>query len=363
MIPNKAADPQPLRSGGSPAGQLPPRDPDLLRQGRPPAPSTRLIVFDSFSEQPVEYGDTDLTGDGIGDGTHGEAVAHVLSSQLPSQIPIERVNVDQNLSQGETIIGRAEQLLCEGKSLTGTYINISVPGSTPSPEEAKRLDQVLLQMANRGAKIFIAAGNTENNPLATVRLANHRNITVVGAQDAEIGTSGVGLPPSPGLVHNPATEVLAPGRIRGGPLTGAAPSTAFNDEARAIEDKTPQELLAPIPSEELRTGGLPKGLEGKVFRASDLIEQNLLTGHNLEVVRGLSAGRELNTVYLSAEGFSRTSADTGMVLIVFAENSSGRLERRVGSVISSTATSFAAPNALAAAVRADLANGKVSLPQ
>ena len=223
-------------------------------------------------------------------------------------------------------------------------------------------DQVLTDLADRGVKIFIAAGNSEPNSLAKEHLAKHPNITIVGASEAPIGTIPNGVP-SPQLIQNPLTEVVVPGQPVANPNTRVPPSWAFDSEIDKISGMQPDAVT--IQPELTQHGILVTANinPGSVYRAGDLERLGQLWPEEKNILRLMTGENDLDSVFVSAEAFHQHKIGFGYVqaLVAFTVDNDGMLEHKTGSYPHPAATSFATPNALILQLKEDVEDGTVKV--
>jgi len=145
----------------------------VVQQQRPTQP--QIIVFDSFYNSNATF---DYNDDGIRDRTHGSVVSDIIKSQTGYSTQ----NIDVGESGGKQEIFDTLKPLLQHNDLAGTYINLSIDWGNDS-----ETNQLLLQLADKGAKIYIAAGNEDISSSATKTLGQHQNIFIVASSDGIIG--------------------------------------------------------------------------------------------------------------------------------------------------------------------------------
>ena len=196
-----------------------------------------ILVFDSFGRSRL----FDYNNDGIKDRDHGDVITDIIESQ--TNLKVTKINVD-DLGRAEDIANYLNKLLAQNIDFSNVFISFSI-------EWEASLDDLLLKVADKGAKIYIAAGNKTINLSVNQKLAQHPNIFIVAASDGIIGKAPL-TQASKRNITNPWTErvsngVIAPdikpegidinhdGKIDM-PLSVLAPNTYTNLNGQKLKD-------------------------------------------------------------------------------------------------------------------------------
>ncbi len=162
--------------GGSAAWQYDRGDAPSLAKAVAPSRNTvcktslrpEVVVFDAFG-----YNYEDVNRDGVGDVDHGDLTAGIIRGRTGAKMSLV------NLHDDEGGLKALDELL-QRKDVSNLYLNFSV-------ELGPKTRQRVARLAQRGAQIYIAAGNDSINPLSVG--PRHRNIHIVGASDGVVGSS------------------------------------------------------------------------------------------------------------------------------------------------------------------------------
>jgi hypothetical protein len=181
-----------------------------------------IILVDYFLGTGIDF-----DGDGLGDKDHGDAIFAVVQG-LTGITPL-KVNAGSPSDIKEVLA----ELLAR-KDVSNLYLNFSVRADNDPGVIA-----MIEALADRGAKIYIAAGNTFPNDLA-VSVKPHPNIHVVGA------TSGlVGAPASGAFATIPVAQMTD--RVNGTINVRAVPGGGFdltNDGRSDVSNMLPDKFSA-----------------------------------------------------------------------------------------------------------------------
>lgn len=157
-----------------------------------------ILVFDSFGRSKV----FDYNNDGIKDRDHGDVITDIIESQ--TNVKVTQVNVD-DFGRAENIANYLNKLLAQNTDFSNVFINLSIQWDSS-------IDDLLLKVADKGAKIYIAAGNKTINSSAKQKLAQHPNIFIVAASDGIVGKAPMTQASSRNIT-NPWTERVSNGVI------------------------------------------------------------------------------------------------------------------------------------------------------
>lgn len=162
-----------LRDLAKTAGKVPqPAAGKRLVADKPARPE--IFVFDGFDTASI-----DVNGDGYGDVGHGDVVAAIITGRTGIQpTKIQRI---EHFDGSE--IKKALDTLLERKDVSNLYLNFSINTGADTAVYER-----LYRLAQRGAHIYIAAGNTSANSLA-VAGPPHSNIHIVGASSGIVGST------------------------------------------------------------------------------------------------------------------------------------------------------------------------------
>jgi hypothetical protein len=177
------------------------------QRGQPPR--ARVIVIDVFDTKTVNLD----RGNTVPDASHGQVVALIAEGALGR--PVERIDVGNG--QGgidDQRFSAALQALIRSRpdgDYTGLVLSISL-GYNPDSfrGEALVVKRQLIELAQGGAQIFLAAGNEYENALASPYF------TTVGASDGVVGQP-LDTTPAKGFVQNLHTDVIRNGRLMSQP--------------------------------------------------------------------------------------------------------------------------------------------------
>ena len=135
----------------------------------------KIMVFDTFDnnteDQCLSQG-FDYNQDGIRDRSHGDVIADIIQAQTgysAHKISVPEFGREKDIKNGL-------RPLLQSDNLNGTYINLSISWGN-DPETTS----LILNLANKGAKFYIAAGNDDINNSASKELGQHENIFIVAA--------------------------------------------------------------------------------------------------------------------------------------------------------------------------------------
>jgi hypothetical protein len=311
------------------------------------ARAPEVWVFDSFGS-----GGIDVDGDGMGDVAHGEVVAAIISGRTGVQP--HKFQVEENARPVGTL--RVLDSLLARKDVSNLYLNFSI-----SANEDAEVATKLASLAKRGAHIYVAAGNTDVNPLALAVQPNP-NMHVVGASAGVVGGKSTSKLLS--TFRTPTmTEVfngnVVPTRVRGGvDLTNDGQAditqrqiaaTPFSPAGLRLKDVDRTAMV--VARKELLTikPDVDNGVVSvKAMRASGLIDAKVL-GDLHRTTGQTPAQLDQLYVHLDELGLQQLSLGDAGGVMLYSVNTLGRLEPvRQKSILEGVpATSFATPNALA----------------
>ena len=319
-----------------------------------------ILVFDSFGRSKV----FDYNNDGIKDRDHGDVIADIIESQ--TDLKVTQINVD-DFGRAEDIANYLNKLLAQNIDFSNVFINLSI-------EWDSSIDDLLLKVADKGAKIYIAAGNESINSSAKQKLAQHPNIFIVAASDGIVGKAPM-TQASKRNITNPWTErvsngVIAPEIKPQGidinhdekidmPLSVLAPNTYTNLSGQKLKDVYSSDVrrraeLKLENNEYLGSESLvslleesDKSEESKVLSLTDLQELGIL---DPSMARELVANnnQDLNKVFVLLKPFADWNFSLGDVGNVILYTEVNGVLKRFTPVLDSSipATSWATPNAL-----------------
>jgi hypothetical protein len=321
------------------------RSPGVMAPRRPP----EAYVFDTFG-----VGATDLNGDGVGDVSHGDVVAATIKSLTG----VEPVQVPTGQWEGEgAALAKMDQLLAR-RDVSNVFLNFSID-TAGNPEVRSRITQ----LAERGAQIFIAAGNDSINVLAAG--LKHKNIHIVAASEGVIGETENRVR-SGDLVNNPDSTTVANGIINPRPAADGSGGIDFNRDGKAdiargrlrvIADDASGKRLADVDAT-ARVAALPPGtelhetsLKGvasiRTLRERGLIPDLLMK--SLQHSAGMSMA-ELDASFMLVSEYSLYAMSLGDSggMVLYRADASGVLSqvRQQPAISGQEATSWATPNAL-----------------
>ncbi len=316
-----------------------------------------ILVFDSFGRSQV----FDYNNDGIKDRDHGDVITDIIESQ--TNLKITKINVD-DFSRTEYIANYLNKLLAQNTDLSNVFINLSI-------EWDANINDLLLEVANKGAKIYIAAGNKTINSVATHKLSQHPNIFIVAASEGIIGKAPL-TQATKRNITNPWTErvsngIVAPDIKPQGidinhdgktdvPLSVLAPNTYTNLNGQKLKDVYAPDVIrrAKLKLEKKEyvdsgslVGLLEKSDESKVLSLKDLQGVGIL---HESIARSLvpNNNEDLNKVFVLLKPFADWNFSMGnMGNVILYREVNGVLQRFLPVLDSSIpATSWATPNSL-----------------
>ena len=161
-----------------------------------------IIIFDEFKTDNGKIGKYNIDGSGVSQETHG-GVLSKIGSGLTGVQPRE---IHDDIRSAPSNAIRTLRELLTRPNISNVYINVSNDGNK-NAEFAGLLQKV----ASRGAKVYIAAGNNTENPLAKT-LSGQKNIFIVSASNGIIGEKST-APQVSATIETPVANLTANGRI------------------------------------------------------------------------------------------------------------------------------------------------------
>jgi hypothetical protein len=333
-------------AGGSPIAGLNVTDRGLLQIAGARTPE--VYVFDTFGQ-----GGIDLNGDGMGDVSHGDIPALIIRAETgiePQRVPTGQWD---NESQAIAVL---DGLLARD-NVSNVFLSFSIDaGSNPAVRER------VMALAERGAQIFIAAGNEDINALSVGM--RHKNIHIVAASEAVIGQTESNTPTGD-FVRNPATTTVANGIVdpqvtaEGIDINGDQTADVLNSQLAQVDGDVNGRRLADVdatagiralpPQTDIST--IPDELGG-VVSIGVLRERGMIPAEVVQVLQrstGLSVS-ELDRSYILLAPYwtYATSFGESGGMVVYRVDGDGMLNRvqQRSSITGQEATSWATPNEL-----------------
>jgi hypothetical protein len=307
-----------------------------------------VFVYDSFGR-----GGLDIDNDGFGDVDHGEVVAGIVFAETgiqPTRVQDE---------PGSAPILKSLDGLLQRKDVSNVYLNFSI-GAEPM---GGQIYQRLLKLADRGARVYIAAGNEDANPLASSGRP-HPNIHVVGASTGVIGGANrssalttVKTPETTEVVNGMVVPTIVPGGVD---LNGDAKADISASMRAPIRDDAAGQKLSDvdISSSVAKLGRLPSDDDKLnprgVVSIKVLREKGLISEYKLKTLNSLGLNRaEQDKLYVHADHLSwaELSFGEGGGFVLYGRGQNDRLQLIPQKSLNATATSWAAPNALAQEIK------------
>ena len=321
---------------------------DPLRNLIPTAPAantackTRLrpevVVFDAFGNQ--HY---DVNRDGLADVDHGDITAAIIRGRTGAKTTLVNCHDDEGGL-------KALDELLKRKDVSNLYLNFSI-------ELGPRTREGILRLAERGAQVYIGAGNVSVNPLTAG--PRHRNIHIVGATGGLVGSPT--RSESLQTIKSPHITAKANGKLQFSNVQGGVDFTGDGKAdvvSRAIPNNAAGKRLATVDvtAEVIRRGNLTwdaRGSRGdavvsiREMRRHGLLSQAMIK--DLLKNSGLSASR-LDATYMHVgnsmyRGFEGKLGFHGQVLYE-VQKGSGRLQTVMQNQPSGAFTSWATPEQL-----------------
>ena len=331
---------------GSFAEQLDPADAlrNLTSTARAPDTGckTRLrpevVVFDVFGNQ--HY---DVNRDGLADVDHGDVTAGIIRGRTGAKTTLVNCNDDEGGL-------KALDKLLQRKDVSNLYLNFSM-------ELGPRSRERILRLAERGAQVYIGAGNESVNPLTAG--PRHRNIHIVGALGGVVGSST--RSESLQTINSPHITAKANGKLQFSNVQGGVDFTGDGKAdivPRAIPHNAAGKRLATVDvtAAVIRRGNLTwddRGSRGDaVVSVREIRRHSLLSKAMIQdVVRnsGLSVSR-LDAMYMHV-GNSMYRGLPGQLgfdvqVLYEVEKGSGRLQTVIQKPFSRAFSSWATPEQL-----------------
>lgn len=322
----------------------------------------RIIVFDSFNNE--HKATIDYNNDGIRDRSHGYVVSDIIESQ--TGYLTEKITASEFGREVE--IKNFLKPLIQANNLSQTYINLSI-GWADNAE----LTALILELADKGVKFYISAGNEEINRSATKELGQHENIFIVAASDGIIGEAKQNQPTTKHL-SNPSADRIANGVLK---PTISPEGIDLNRDGKIDFSndvlKKPKHNLMGKPLDQVYASSLlssmqiipeldhltylmgREDIEGKVLSLKDLRELGFINEFVDQHIKDNYRTINEKETYIDLTAFSEYIwfYGNGGDIILYQEQQNS-LTRLMPSPLPYPATSWAAPNALAEDVIKDL---------
>jgi hypothetical protein len=314
-----------------------------------PALKPEVFVYDSFGK-----GGIDIDRDGFGDVGHGEVVAGIVYAETG----IQPTRVQDGEAGSKGTLSSLDSLL-QRKDVSNLYLNFSIDAAGSGGQVYQRL----LKLAERGAQVYIAAGNVDANSLAGSGRP-HPNIHIVGASTGVVGSA------SQSKVLNtfktPAiTEVVnglvVPKTVNGGvDLNGDGKADIAAAMRAPIRDNAAGQKLGEVDvsSSVAKLGRLPEDADKLnpkgVVSVKVLREKGLLSEVTLKTLNSLGMNlTQQDKLYAHADHlkwYELSFGDTGG-LVLYGRGENDRLQLIPQKSLDAVATSWASPNALAQEIK------------
>ena len=306
-------------------------------------------MYDSFGR-----GGIDIDRDGFGDVDHGEVVAGIVYAE--TGIQPTRIRDGEGTSKGT--LGSLDSLL-QRKDVSNLYLNFSIDAAG----RGGLIYQRLLKLAERGAHIYIAAGNVDANSLAGSGRP-HPNIHIVGASTGVVGSASQSkvlntfkTPEITEVVNGLVVPTTVPGGVD---LNGDGRADIDAAMRAPIRDNAAGQKLGDvdISSSVAKLGRLPEDddkLNPKgVVSVKVLRDKGLLSEVTLKTLNSLGMNlTQQDKLYAHADHlkwYELSFGDTGG-LVLYGRGEADRLQVITQKSLDAVATSWASPNALAQEIK------------
>jgi hypothetical protein len=314
-----------------------------------PALKPEVFVYDSFGA-----GGIDIDRDGFGDVGHGEVVAGIVYAETG----IQPTRVQDGEAGSKGTLGSLDSLL-QRKDVSNLYLNFSIDAAGSGGQVYQRL----LKLAERGANIYIAAGNVDANSLAGSGRP-HPNIHIVGASTGVVGSAAQSkvlntfkTPEITEVVNGMVVPTIVPGGVDlngdGKADIDAAMRAPIRDDAAGqklgdVDISSSVSKLGRLPDDADKLN--PKGVVSvKVLREKGLLSEVTLKTLNSS---GMNLAQQ-DKLYAHADHlkwYELSFGDTGG-LVLYGRGENDRLQLIPQKSLDAVATSWAAPNALAQEIK------------
>lgn len=307
-----------------------------------------VFVYDSFGR-----GGLDIDNDGFGDVDHGEVVAGIVFAETgiqPTRVQDE---------PGSAPILKSLDGLLQRKDVSNVYLNFSI-GAEPM---GGQIYQRLLKLADRGARVYIAAGNEDANSLAGSGRP-HPNIHIVGASTGVVGNASQSkvlntfkTPEITEVVNGMVVPTTVPGGVDlngdgkadvDAAMRGPIRDDAVGQKLSDVDISSSVAKLGRLPSDDDKLN--PRGVVSiKVLR-----EKGLISEYKLKTLNSLGLNRaEQDKLYVHADHLSWAELSFGETggFVLYGRGQNDRLQLIPQKSLNAAATSWAAPNALAQEIK------------
>ena len=296
-----------------------------------------VVVFDTFG-----FKNTDVNHDGIGDVDHGDITAAIIRGRTGAKMTLVSLHDDDGGLKA------LDELLTR-KNVSNLYLNFSVE---LGPKTLARI----CRLAERGAQVYIAAGNDTINPLSTGQ--RHPNIHVVGASGGIVGAST--RSGTLQTIRSPSITDVANGRLRFSNVRGGVDFTSDGNAdivPRAIWNNAANQRLSTVDMTAAvikrgtltRNDGASQGngvVSIREMRRNGLVSESAI--RFMATNTGLSISR-LETMYLHIGAPVARYGDPGTLgntVLYEVDKSTGRLRTVTQNPPGGAFTSWATPEQL-----------------